>query len=281
MALRNLRRLQQLNIAYFKQYSSVSKLVSLTVDDKTGVSVLSLQRPPVNSLNLELLSDIHNALTEAEKNKSRGVILTSQKDGVFSAGLDIMEMYKPDQDRIKTFWTTLQDCWIKLYGCLYPTVAVINGHSPAGGCLLAMSCEYRIMQTNYTIGLNETLLGIVAPPWFISTMKNLIGHRESELALTQGKLFTSDEALKIGLVDEIMHSKDEGIKKANAFMAKFAKISPITRSLTKQSVRGPTIQDMIKNRQADLEHFLQFTNNPQVQQSLGMYLEMLKKKGGK
>nr|CAH7725972.1 unnamed protein product [Callosobruchus chinensis] len=261
--------------------NSEAKLVSLTTDDKSGVSVLSLQRPPVNSLNLELLRDIQTALTEAEKNKSRGVILTSQKDGVFSAGLDIMEMYKPNQDRLKEFWTTLQDCWIKLYGCSYPTVAVINGHSPAGGCLLAMSCEYRIMQTNCTIGLNETLLGIVAPLWFISTMKNVIGHRQSELALTQGKMFTTDDALKVELIDETMNSKDEGMEKAKAFLAKFAKIPPMARSITKQYIRGPTIQEMVKNKQVDLDNFLQFTNNPQVQQSLGMYLEMLKKKGGK
>ncbi|VEN63468.1 unnamed protein product, partial [Callosobruchus maculatus] len=265
---------------YFKQFSSEAKLVSLTTDDKTGVAVLSLQRPPVNSLNLELLRDIHTALTEAEKNKSRGVIVTSQKDGVFSAGLDIMEMYKPNQDRLKEFWTTLQDCWIKLYGCTYPTVALINGHSPAGGCLLAMSCEYRIMQTNCSIGLNETLLGIVAPLWFISTMKNVIGHRQTELALTQGKMFTTDEALKVGLIDETMNSKDEGMEKAKVFLSKFAKIPPMARNMTKQYVRGPTIQEMVKNKQADLDHFLQFTNNPQVQQSLGMYLEMLKKKGG-
>nr|CAI5842280.1 unnamed protein product [Callosobruchus analis] len=279
MALRNLRF--QLPSVYFKQFSSEVKLVSLTTDDKTGVSVLTLQRPPVNSLNLELLKDIHTALTEVENIKSSGLILTSQKDGVFSAGLDILEMYKPNQDRLKEFWTTLQDCWIKLYGCSYPTVALINGHSPAGGCLLAMSCEYRIMQTNCTIGLNETLLGIVAPHWFISTMKNVIGHRQSELALTQGKMFTTDEAVKVGLIDETMNSKDEGLERAKAFLAKFAKIPLMARSMTKQYIRGATIQEMVKNKQADLDQFLQFTNNPQVQQSLGIYLEMLKKKAGK
>lgn len=60
-----------------------------------------------------------------------------------------------------------------------------------------MSCEYRVMCSNYTIGLNETKLGIVAPTWFQATMRNVISTREAELALTLGKMFTTDEALKV------------------------------------------------------------------------------------
>lgn len=60
-----------------------------------------------------------------------------------------------------------------------------------------MSCEYRVMCSNYTIGLNETKLGIVAPTWFQATMRNVISTREAELALTLGKMFTTEEALKV------------------------------------------------------------------------------------
>lgn len=77
-----------------------------------------------------------------------------------------MEMYKPDPEKVKLFWSTLQEVWLQLYGSTYPTAAAINGHSPAGGCLLALSCEYRVMCPKLTIGLNETRLGIMAPEWF-------------------------------------------------------------------------------------------------------------------
>lgn len=76
-----------------------------------------------------------------------------------------MEMYKPDVARAKQFWSTLQDVWLKLYGSSFPTAVAINGHSPAGGCLLSLCTEYRVMCKNFTIGLNETRLGIVAPTW--------------------------------------------------------------------------------------------------------------------
>ncbi|CAG2063789.1 unnamed protein product, partial [Timema podura] len=129
-----------------------------------GVSTVTLQRPPVNSLNLELLQEFTATLDDLGKSKSRGMILTSASPTVFSAGLDILEMYRPKSDRIRLFWSKLQEMWLKLYGSAYPTVAAINGHSPAGGCLLALSCDYRVMVgPKYTIGLNETQLGIIAP----------------------------------------------------------------------------------------------------------------------
>lgn len=243
--------------------------------------MLNLQRSPVNSLNTELLAEINTAILEAEKDKVRGLILTSKNDGVFSAGLDITEMYQPDPDRLRYFWSTLQETWINLYGCSYPTAAVINGHAPAGGCFLAMSCEYRVMTNNFTIGLNETQLGIVAPKWFFATMRNVIGQRQAELALTTGRLFKTDEALKIGLIDDAVDNTEAGFAKAHEFLSKFKKIPPKARYLTKKIVRGPTIDNLVDNRQDDLDYFVQYTQNPDVQKLLGMYMEMLKSKAGK
>jgi Delta3-Delta2-enoyl-CoA isomerase len=90
-------------------------------------------------------------------------------------------MYKPDPIRMREFWKSLQDVWIKLYGSPFATAAAINGHAPAGGCFLAISCEYRVMLPKYTIGLNETQLGIVAPSWFMDTMRNVIKPRDAEM----------------------------------------------------------------------------------------------------
>lgn len=80
-------------------------------------------------------------------------------------------------------------------------VSYFQGHAPAGGCLLSMSCEYRAMVTGkYNIGLNETALGIVAPKWFMDTMCNTIPKREAEYALTTARMFNTDEALKVNNV---------------------------------------------------------------------------------
>lgn len=107
---------------------------------------------------------------------------------------------------------------------------------------MAMSCEYRVMVNNFTIGLNETLLGIVAPTWFITTMHNTISKRDAELALTSGRLFKTDEALKIGLVDESASDKGDALSKAELFFTRFNKVPPLARTTTKKFLRGRDIQ---------------------------------------
>lgn len=189
-----------------------------------------------------------------------------------------MEMYKPDPARLRDFWSTLQDVWLKLYGSPFPTAAAINGHSPAGGCLLAMCCEYRVMLPNFNIGLNETQLGIVAPSWFMATMKNVLPLRTAEMALTLGTLFPTDEALRIGLIDEIAADKADAIAKCDKFLTRFKKIPTLARSLTKQHFRIKDIQALEDNRVADIDMFEATVQNPKVQQSLEMYIEALKNK---
>ena len=85
-----------------------------------------MNRAPVNSLNLDLIKDLQKELENAVDKKSKGIILTSSLPTVFSAGLDIMEMYKPDMKRCTEFWHALQELWLTLYGISVPTVAAIN-----------------------------------------------------------------------------------------------------------------------------------------------------------
>uniref|UniRef100_A0A2S2R726 Enoyl-CoA delta isomerase 1, mitochondrial n=1 Tax=Sipha flava TaxID=143950 RepID=A0A2S2R726_9HEMI len=207
------------------RYASQS-MVQTTVDEKSGIATVTMNKSPVNSLNLEFLDEIKTELNKLEKDKVKGMMLTSGLQKIFSAGLDITEFYNPNPDRLSKFWSTLQDTWLTLYKTPFPTAAIINGHSPAGGCLFAMSCDYRIMVgPKYTIGLNETKLGIVAPKWFIDTMVAVIGQRKAEISLTTGKMYTTDEALHIGLIDESVPDVNTALTQGNLFLNNFQRIS--------------------------------------------------------
>ena len=185
-------------------------------------------------------------------------------------------MYKPEPKRMRDFWFSLQDVWIKLYGSSFPTAAAINGHAPAGGCFLSICCEYRVMLPKYTIGLNETQLGIAAPDWFRASYKNCISPRDAEMALTLGTLFKTDEALRIGLVDEIAVDKAEAIAKCEAFLKRFEGISPEVRAATKLRLRGDDIQILLNKRQEDFELFQSVITDKKVQKSLGLFVNILK-----
>lgn len=78
------------------------------------------------------------------------------------SGLDLQEIIKPDPEKVRAFWHSMQELWLTLYASPLTTVASINGAAPAAGCLLAMSCDYRVMAPDFVIGLNETRFGTAA-----------------------------------------------------------------------------------------------------------------------
>ncbi|XP_012283182.1 enoyl-CoA delta isomerase 1, mitochondrial-like [Orussus abietinus] len=262
-----------------RTYATSGKLVEATVNEKSGISTISMARPPVNGLNFDLLTELKETLQRVESDGSKGVILTSSLPTVFSGGLDIMEMYKPDLKRATNFWHALQDAWLVLYGLGIPTAAAINGASPAGGCLLAMACEYRVfVEGKHTIGLNETKLGIIAPKWFQDSYISTIGHREAELALLRGSLFPPQEALKIGLVDELASDKQDAINKCDKYINYYAKIPGDARKFTKLEIRKNAMSWLESNRDLDTNIFLTYIQHPKVQTGLDLYVKSLKQK---
>lgn len=257
--------------------ASLSSLVKL--EEKQGYAVVSMQKPPVNSLSLEMIQALSQSLSELEKNKCKGIILTSACPGIFSAGLDIREMYQPTDERLSQFWSSLQTLWLQLYGSKMATVALINGHAPAGGCLLAICCDSRIMLNGKSkIGLNETKLGIVAPSWFKDTFVNTIGVRQSERALQLGSLFNPEEALKIGLVDKLVPDMETANVVAEAELKEFLQIPAMARYLSKMKIREAALKGLAETREADLNQFVNFAKTDAVQKGLGLYLQSLAKK---
>nr|XP_019963211.1 PREDICTED: enoyl-CoA delta isomerase 1, mitochondrial [Paralichthys olivaceus] len=243
---------------------------------------MQMQSPPVNSLSLDFLTELCISVEKLEMDKScRGLIITSSQPKVFSAGLDIMEMYGKSPERCGEFWKAVQEMWLKIYSSNMVTIAAINGSSPAGGCLMSMTCDYRIMADNprYSIGLNETQLGIVAPFWFKDTMVNTVGHRTTEMALELGLLYSPSEALKIGLVDQLV-PEDQVLTTATQTMTKWLAIPDHARQISKSMMRKPTIDKLTSNREADIKNFVSFITKDSIQKSLHMYLEMLKKRKG-
>lgn len=88
-----------------------------------------MARKPVNSLNVELLSELKALLLEAQNSRNKGVILTSSLPTVFSAGLDIMEMFTTDKEKLIDFWQAVQDTWLTVYSLTIPIAAAVNVQS--------------------------------------------------------------------------------------------------------------------------------------------------------
>jgi Delta3-Delta2-enoyl-CoA isomerase len=230
------------------------------------------------------------AIEEAEcEPKIEALILQSDAKTTFSAGLDIMEMHKPEKDRLYTFWKSFQQLYMILYGSRLACIAAIEGHAPAAGCMLALSCDYRIMAATDTshedvkqhwqpkIGLNETKLGIVAPPWLAQQLIDCVGVRHAELSLSLGTLYSPEEALSIHLVDSVV-PLSEVRAKAVVEAKKWAEIPPHARVESKMLIREPQIEKLSATVEKDLDHFVRFVTNKKVQKDISAYLQLLGKK---
>ncbi|XP_036776454.1 enoyl-CoA delta isomerase 1, mitochondrial [Manis pentadactyla] len=245
-----------------------------------GVAVVKLKSPPVNCLSLELLTELIISLEKLENDKTfRGIVLTSDCPGIFSAGLDLMEMCGRNPAHYVEYWKAVQELWLRLYLSKLVLIAAINGACPAGGCLIALSCDYRVLADNpkYRTGLNEVLLGIIAPFWFKDTLVNTIGQRAAERALQLGLLFSPAEALQVGIVDQVV-PEDQVQSTALSVLAQWMAVPDHARQLSKNMMRKATVDRLVKQRDADIQNFVSFLSRDSVQKSLQAYLEKLKGK---
>ena len=172
----------------------------------------------------------------------------------------------------------VQDVFVELYNYPKPVIAAIGGAAPAGGCWLALQCDYRIMTNtvpNAVIGLNETKLGIVAPMYFQEPLIRTVGFRHADRLLQLGSLVKPDEALKLGLVD-MLHAEPEAaaLQVAKEWMA----IPTAARTNTKSALRKDLVDHLERTREYQTKSFWSQVQHPNVQNEVSRYLASLKKK---
>lgn len=265
-------------LSRYQSSAAQEDLVHVMIDD--SVATLTMNRKPVNSLSLEMCESISSKIKKLEKDSNvKSLILASSNPSIFSAGLDLKELYNPEPMRLDRFWKSFQQLFIDLYGTRLATIAAIEGHAPAAGCMLALSCDYRVMcsDESFSIGLNESRFGIVAPPWLGQLMIRTIGFRRGEMALSMGTLFNPSEALGIGLIDLVV-DRESVVESSQETAKRWAKIPPHARIATKKLIRDQYILELQEKRKDDLEYFTSFVLNSEVQKNLGLYLESLSKK---
>ena len=175
---------------------------------KNNIQILTLNRPKVNALNEELIQSLSDNLDSLESNQDiNGIILTGQ-NGIFSAGLDLIELYNKDKEYMHYFWSLFSDLLLKIYS--YPKIifTAISGHSPAGGAVISIMSDYRIMSKgNFLIGLNEVAVGLSMPIAIGRVFQSLLGERVAEKMTLKGELVNPEKARQVGLIDEVVTSE--------------------------------------------------------------------------
>lgn len=179
-----------------------------TIEQVDDVAVVTMTSNKVNALDDDFFSDLQSAIAELQSAPPLPIVLTGT-GRCFSAGLNLLELYEYDRTTLAAFVDRLNETVLAWFSLPRPTVAAVNGHAIAGGCVIALACDLRIAvdDDEAQIGLNEVQVGIPFPSVPLEiTRQALSPERLREVTLT-GALYTPDEARARGLVDEIVESE--------------------------------------------------------------------------
>ena len=178
-----------------------------TGDDR--ICVLTFDRPDsgANIFDAATLDELNEHIDGVEKDISlRGLIVTSAKKSIFVAGADLKTLLQAAKSgEMRGFIERGQKVFNRLADLKIPTVAAIHGASAGGGYEVALACDYRVASDDPAtrIGLPETSLGLL-PAWGGCTrLPRFIGPEKAAEVILKGKLYSAQEALKLGVVDEV------------------------------------------------------------------------------
>src|SRR5690606_10981615 len=173
------------------------------VDLDAGIRVLRLAHPPVNALGPLLVTRLREALDAAVVDKVQALVLAGGPK-VFSAGLDVPTLLSLSRDDMLAFWRDFLGIAARLSRSPMPVAAAIDGHSPAGGAVVALFCDIRIMARGpFRIGLNEVQVGLPVPATIQAVLRRQVGPRAAERLLVTGEMVDAERALQLGFVDQL------------------------------------------------------------------------------
>lgn len=176
----------------------------LEVTKDADVHEIRLARPPVNALDPPLIRALSAQIGAAADEGARAIVVAGAP-GMFSAGLDVPALLVLDRAGIRAFWDDFFGVMRTIALSPVPIAFAITGHSPAGGAVLAIFGDYRVMaEGEYRIGLNEVQVGLPVPPVIATAYARLVGPRRAEQLLVTGSLLTPADALAAGLVDRVV-----------------------------------------------------------------------------
>ncbi|HXE77892.1 MAG TPA: enoyl-CoA hydratase/isomerase family protein [Rhodanobacter sp.] len=176
----------------------------LNIIEHGPVREINMARPPVNALSLELLQALRGAVESGVHDGVRGIVL-SGASGIYSAGVDIPTLLGKDRRGVREYWGELFALCATLARAPIPLAAAVTGHAPAGGAVLALFCDYRVMAEGaFKIGLNEVQVGLLVPECIQLALRRVIGRHRAERLLVAGTMLEADAALTCGFVDELV-----------------------------------------------------------------------------
>ena len=210
-----------------------------------GVGIVTVNRPEVhNALNMETIQELRELCLQLEaEDRLRVMILTGAGDKTFLSGGDLKEFqHLKTLEEARHMVSTMKEVTDRLAGFPWPVIAAVNGLAVGGGCETAVACDFRIASESAKLGYRQVALGVISGWGGGPRLVHLLGKGRALRLMTTGDLLSANEALAIGLVDEVV-SPDQVMPSALALARRIAENPPLAvrafKRLVQMTVRVP------------------------------------------
>jgi len=212
---------------------------NIEVSFEKGLGTITLNRPPVNVLNIAMMEEINDALDSWQGDKDLKVVFFNAKGKCFSAGVDVGEHMG---DLVSKMIEVFHGMFRRMDKLGVLTMASVYGSCLGGGCELAIFCDLVLASESAKFGQPEIQVGVF-PPIAAQIMPRIIGRKAAAELIFSGKIISAQEALNLGLINKVV-KEEELEKEAEAFLKPYMKLSSEVLRLTKKAMMSGLKDDL-------------------------------------
>ena len=232
----------------------------------------------VNALDDELLASLDAELARLAGAGAPPLVLARAHPSIFCPGLDLKRLDGRDRDAMRPFMLLFLAVLRRLATYPGPTVAAVSGHAIAGGCLLTLACDRRVMaRAGARLGLSEINLGIPVPAGAVYLLRTLYPARAVEYLVLDGDGFGGERALELGLVERLAE-RDAVLGEAVRTAGHLGSRPPRAYAAAKAILREGLGEAMAARDAAELEEFLDLWFDPATQDRIGAQVARLRRR---
>ncbi len=213
----------------------------LQTELKEGVAYLTLNRPPLNWLNLEMMEEINAYLTGLKEEKTLKLLVVQAAGKAFSVGVEVA-------DHLGDLGPKMIETFHRMFHLMdelkVPTLAVVQGSALGGGCELAIYCDMVIATEKAKFGQPEIQVGVF-PPIAALIFPRMIGRKKAMELVLSGETISAQEALTIGLINKVVPDASLA-EEVDRFIGKFKGLSGIVLKLTKEATLSGLTDDPVQ-----------------------------------
>lgn len=252
---------------------------TLTLEKRKDYVIIQINNGKVNAIDTALLEDLKAAFDELEKeDEVKGAIL-SGRPHVFSAGLDIVHLTSISEKELTAFWEKYMYAMQAMLSFSKPLVCAITGYAPAGATILTLLTDYRVMGKGekHVIGMHEFKMQMQIPHLLCDVYAYHLGEKKAWTFVQQARLFNSDEALRVGLVDESVEV-EEVLPRAEKHLQKligvYGKVFSQSKEWFRKDLRKIVMERDVKTL---ARQHVEFHKDPYLVKMVKMFVAGLKK----